>query len=123
MATHSNNDAQEIQKIISDIKKTVNQTFRMDSSTIELINNHLGRLMDFLTSLDNAQDLMSAVIDFISSTNNLLGIFNNHLQIKLILKSQILKLEEAFLSFQQHTDCYRQLLFMPGLSFRHSEEN
>ena len=67
MATHSNNDAQEIQKIISDIKKTVNQTFRMDSSTIELINNHLGRLKDYLTSLDNAQDLMSAVNDFIAA--------------------------------------------------------
>ena len=122
MATPSNNDAQEIQEIISAIKKTVNETFRMDSSTVELIHNHLGRLKDYLESLDNVEDLMSAVNDFIGSTSNLLGIFINPQQIKLTLKTHILKLEEALHSFQQGTDCYRQLLFVPGLSFRHSDQ-
>ena len=122
MATQGSHTEQEIITIISAIKKTVNETFRMNSSAVELIHNHLERLKDYLESLDNVEDLMSTVNDFIGSTSHLLGIIINPLQIKLTLKAHILKLEEALHSFQQDTDCYRQLLFVPGLSFRHSDQ-
>ena len=114
-------EAEEIQEIISSIKKTFYESRRMDSSTIELIRNHLGRLQEYLTCLDNTQDLSSVVSDFIGSTSNLLGLHDNHLQNKLTLKSSIMRLEEEFFKFRQNFDCYRQMLFVPGLSLHQND--
>ena len=87
MATPNICHSGEIQEIILAIKKTVNQNFRMDSSTIEIIQTHLDRLKGYLeTYLDNSEDLLSIVSDFIESTNNLLDISSNHLQKKQTLK-------------------------------------
>jgi len=122
MTARNGHDELEIQEIISAIKKTVRDSFRMDSSPIELIHNHLLRLQDYLTYLENTQDLSSVVSNFIGSLTNLHGLFNNHLQIKLVFKSNIVLLEEAFFNFRQTSDCYRQLLFVPGLSFFHNNE-
>jgi len=122
MTTRNIYDELEIQEIISSIKKTVRDSFRMDSSPIELVHNHLLRLQDYLTYLENTQDLSSVVSNFIESLTNLHGVHNNHLQIKLFFKSNIVLLEEAFLNFRQTFDCYRHLLLVPALSFSHNNE-
>lgn len=121
MATRDIHDELEIQEIISSIKETVRESF-MDSSSIELIHNHLLRLQDYLTYLDNMHDLSTVLSDFIGSLTNLHGLFYNQLQIKLALKSHIVLLEEAFLNFRQTSDCYKQLLFVPDLSFHHNDD-
>ena len=82
---------------------------------MELVNSHLLRLQEYLTHLDNTQDLASVVSDFIGSTNSLLGLSNNNLQIKLSLKANIALLDQAFSNYRQTTDCYKQLLFVSGL--------
>jgi hypothetical protein len=122
LATRDLHDELEIKEIISSIKKAFCDSFRMDSSPIELIHNHLLRLQDYLTYLDNAQDLSSVVSHFIENLTNLHGLFNNNLQIKLFLKSNIVLLEESFLNFQRTFDCYTQLLFVPCMSFRDNDE-
>lgn len=109
----------EIEEIISSIKKTFRDSSRMYSSTVAGIKENLLKLQDYLTHLDNTQDLSSVVNDFIGSTNSLLELFNNHLEIKLTLKANIALLEKEFLNYQQASDFYKQLLFVPGLSFHH----
>lgn len=115
-------DVQEIQKIISGIKKTFNNSFRTNSSTIEIIHNQLDKLRDYLTNMTNMEELLSVVTDFIGSTSNLLELSDNRLQSKLTLKSNIAQLEEAFLTFSQNSDYYRQLHFVSGLPLCHSDE-
>jgi len=122
MTSRNNHVEQEIQEIISSIKKTFRDSFKMDSSTIELVHNHLLKLQEYLTHLDNAHDLSSVVSEFIESLTNLHGLLINHAQVKLSLKSNITVLEEAFLNFRR-TNCYEQLLFIPGFSFRHYHED
>lgn len=116
-------EEQEIKEIVSAIKKAFNDSFRMNSSTIEIIHNHLGKLQDYLTNLANTEDLSLVVTDFIEITSNLLGLSDNHLQIKLTLKSNIARLEEAFSDLaSKNSDYYRQLLFVPGLALCHSDQ-
>jgi len=112
-------NTEEIQEIISAIKKTVHENFIIDSPPIELIHNHLDRLKEYLTHFVYSEDLLSVVSDFIESTKNLP---NNHFQNKLTLKSHIHRLEQAFLNFQQKLDCYAHLCFMQGLAFHHSDQ-
>jgi hypothetical protein len=112
----------EIEEIISSIKKTCRDSSRMDSSTVELIKDNLLKLQDYLTHLDNTQDLSSVVSDFIRSTNSLLELFNNHLEIKLTLKANITLLEKEFSNYQQASDFHKQLLFVPGVSFPHYDD-
>jgi len=123
MATPNICEAEEIQEIISAIKKTVNQNFRMVSFTIEIIQTHLGKLRDYLTNLANTQELSSIVSDFIEDTTNLPRLSNDHQQIELTLKSNIARLEEAFSDFSSKNSLYyRQLLFVPGLALGNSDE-
>ena len=113
MSTQSNQDAKEIETIISTIKSTVNEkNVRIVSWTIEEVQNHLGRLKDYLAHLDNALDFLSVVCDVLDSTNHLLRIPKNHLESKLTLKSNIASLEKEFGKYLQKTDLFRQLQFV-----------
>jgi hypothetical protein len=94
----------------------------MDSLIVEQVNNHLLKLQEYLTPLDNTHKLSSVVNDFIGNTNSLLGLFNNDLQIKLSLKANIALLDQAFLNYWQTTDCYKQLLFVSSLPLSHNDE-
>src|SRR5271156_1321222 len=123
MATPGNHCEQEIKEMISSIKKTVDENLLVDSRTIQEIQNHLCLLKDFLTHLDNSLDLLSAVNDFMDSTNSLLGIPGNHLQSKLALKSNIKKLDEEFLNFQQKADLFQQLRFVQRLDYFETDKN
>ena len=123
MATQGYHCEQEIKEMISSIKKTVDVNLVVDSRTIEEIQNHLCLLKDFLTHLDNSLDLLSVVSDFIGSTNSLLGIPGNHLQSKLTLKSNIKKLDEEFLKFQQQADVFHQLRFVQRLDCFETDKN
>jgi len=122
MTTRNSHDELEIQEIISSIKRTVRESLRMDSSSIAVIHNHLLKLQDHLAYMDNTQDLSCVVSDFIGSLTNLHGLFNNHLPIKFLLKSNVDILEKEFLNFRQTADCYTQLLFVPDFSFCRSNE-
>jgi len=104
-------EEQEIQEIISAIKKAFKDNFRMNSSTIEIIHNHLGKLQDYLINLENMQELSWVVTDFIESTSNLLELSDNHLQIKLTFKSNIACLERHFLT------CYQKTVIIIGSYF------
>ena len=115
MTTSGNHCEQEIKEMISSLKKTIGENLYVDSWTIEEIQNQLCLLKDFLTHLDNSLDLVSAVNDFIDSTSSLLGIPGNHLQSKLTLKSNIKKLDEEFLNFQQKSDLHQQLCLVSRL--------
>src|SRR5271165_2740972 len=95
---------QEIEEMISSIKKTFRDTSRMDSSTVEVVQDNLVKLQEYLTHLGDTQDLSSVVNDFIGSTNSLLGLFDNHLEIKLTLKTNITLLEKEFFNYQQASD-------------------
>ena len=81
----------------------------------EQIQNHLLRLKDYLTHLDDSQDLLSVVCDFIESTSNLPVIAGNHLQSKLTLKLNIASLEKEFVNYQQRTDLFQQLRLVSRL--------
>jgi len=122
MTSRNNHVEQEIQEIISSINKAFRDNLRMDSSAIELMHDHLLRLQEYLTHLDNVHDLSPVVCEFIKSLTNLHGPLINHAQVKLSLKSNITLLEETFLNFRR-TNCYKQLLFIPGFSFRHYNED
>src|SRR5271157_4192573 len=115
MTTPSNHCEQEIKEMISSLKKTIGENLYVDSWTIEEIQNQLCLLKDFLTHLDNSLDLLSVVNDFIDGTNSLHGIPGNHLQSKMTLKSNIKKLDEEFLNFQQKNDLRQQLCLISRL--------
>src|SRR5271165_338677 len=115
-------DVQEIKEIISAIKKTLNENVRTGPLAAEEIQNHLLRLKDYLTHLDDSQDLLSVVCDFIETTRNLPVIVGNCLQNKLTLKSNIKRLDEEFLNYQQKKDLLQQLRLVSRLDHFESDK-
>ena len=116
-----NHDVQEIKEIVSAIKKIVNENLWMDSWAIGQIHQHLCQLKNFLTNVDNSADLSSVVSDFIDSTSNLPDVAGTHLQNKLTLKSNIVRLEEEFRNFQRKVDLFQQLCLVSR--FDHCESD
>ena len=95
-------DLQEIEEIISSIKKVARDTLCHGFSNSQ-IWTRLHHLKDFITHLDDGQDLLNVIEDFIE-------VGSTGLNDKLLLKTNILKLEETFAIFKSKKGMYRYLL-------------
>src|ERR1051325_4280630 len=97
-------DLQEIEEIISSIKRLLKDNLHLNFSDSQ-IWTRLHHLKDFVTHLDDGQDLLNVIEEFIE-------VGSTGLNDKLLLKTNILKLEEAFANYKSKKDMYRYLFHM-----------
>lgn len=108
MSTATDNDLHEIKELVSAIRKLTTEHIRAGRNTISEIRLRLGRLKDFLSTVDDSQDLLSATDNFIQNTNSLVDCCpssNN-----LFLKTNMCELDEQFENFKLKNNVYRYLL-------------
>jgi len=102
-------DLNEIEEIISSIKTLSRDNLHWNFSDSQ-IWTHLHHLKDFLTHLDDGQDLLDVVDDFIEIGNTVTDMCKPcRLNDKLLIKTNIIKLEEAFENYKTKKTMYGYL--------------
>ena len=95
---------QEIEDLISTIGKLTMENLRLRSNTIPEILQQLKHLKDYITPVENFQDLLDVVDDFIENMNSLVNC--NSMNSRLLLKTSITKLEQEFDNLKHREELY-----------------
>jgi hypothetical protein len=99
---------QEIEDLISTIRKLTTEYLRRGSNTIPDIRLQLDHLKDFIAPVVNYSDLSDVVDDYIENMNSLVN-FNSSSS-RLLLKTSITKLEQEFDEFKHKKQLYKTVM-------------
>jgi len=107
MSTAADNDLQEIEELVSTVRKLTEEHLRGFRNTISEIRLRLGHLKDFLSAVDSCQDLLNTTDNFIQNTYSFVDYcpWNNN----LLLKTNMCELDEQFEKFKFRNNVYRYL--------------
>ena len=107
MSTATDSELEEIEELISTIRKLTKEHLRGDRSTVFEIRLRLDHLKDFLSAADGCQDLLRATDSFIQNTNS----FAHYCpwNYNLSLKTNMCELTEQFENFKLSNNVYRYL--------------